>query len=121
MREKRPRKRDTADAAGCASTGSNRSGCAGLEDEDEVEEVVVSVGDTTERAVDVEVVVSESGLRAGGGFALSILERGDAEDACTGETDVSRLVSALTLATVLRPQNDNRPPPIFLPLIASAA
>jgi hypothetical protein len=119
VREKRPRKRDTADVAGCASTGSNRSGCAGLEDEDEVEKIVVSVEDTTEGAVDVEVVVLGGGT--GGGFALSILDRGDAEDACTGEMDLSRLVSALTSATVLRPQNDNRPPPIFLPLIASAA
>jgi hypothetical protein len=77
--------------------------------------------------VDVAAVaiVGESGLLVGtmtdGGFAVSILESGDAEIACTGDIDLSRLVSTVALATAFRPQNDNKPPPTFLPLPASAA
>jgi hypothetical protein len=74
--------------------------------------------------VGADVVVVEVDLLAGstisGGFTASILDRGDAEAACSGEIDLSRLVSIVALAAVLRPQNDNKPPPIFFPLPASA-
>jgi hypothetical protein len=75
--------------------------------------------------VTAAAVIGESGLLVGtmtdGSFAVSMLERGDAEIACTGEIDLSRLVSTVALATAFRPQNDNKPPPTFLPLPASAA
>jgi hypothetical protein len=75
--------------------------------------------------IGADAVVGEIGLPAGvaisGGFAVSILDRGDADGACTGDIDPSRLISTAVFAAALRPQNDSNPPPIFLPLPASAA
>lgn len=74
---------------------------------------------------DVEIVAAmgEAGLVAGdaisGGFTVSMLERDDTEAVCTGDIDLSRLVSEAVLAAALRPQNDNNPPPIFFPLATS--
>ena len=129
VREKRPRKRATADGAGWTSAGSNRSGSTVWRDVVDAMEGAAGVGDNgvIGGGVDVggDAVVGESGLLAntatGGSFAVSILERGDAETACTGDIDLSRSVSILALTTAFRPQNDNKPPPVFLPLPAPAA
>jgi hypothetical protein len=71
----------------------------------------------------VEAVVGESGLLAGnvtgGDLTMSILDCWGAEVACTGDIDLSRLVSTVISTAALRPQNDNRPPPIFFPLLGS--
>jgi hypothetical protein len=75
---------------------------------------------------DVEAAAAgETGLLAdavtGDGFIISTPDRAEAEAACTGDSEPSRLVSTVVLVAAFRPQNESRPPPAFFPLFGSDA
>src|ERR1700733_12493193 len=103
--------------------GSNKSGCTIWGDDNTMFEVEDNGKIGGAAKLGVEVVMGDIDLLAGatisGGFTGSILDRGDVEVACTGDVDLSRLISTVALAVDLRPQNDNKPPLIFFPFPAS--